>query len=145
MTKLWVVLPTDSRPDETIFSTPHLRASPSSCRFSRSSVTPTTTSAFPATSGIPKSFPVASSILSHEGPRSILKRGCSTSQKFVVSLPPTIRILKSPSERIVDTSSLNPFPGGVFFQGRLKRKGRGDATYSEGPLRLPAASTATTR
>src|SRR5205809_214056 len=71
MTKLWVDLPTVSVPEETIFSMPHLRDSPSRRRRSRSSVTPTITSDFPTVSGVPESCPVALSITSHAGPRSM--------------------------------------------------------------------------
>ena len=71
--KRWVAIPIFSVRVAMTFSTPHLRASASRRRTSRSSAALTTTSILPDRSGVPESSPVSLSILSQDGPRSIAK------------------------------------------------------------------------
>ena len=70
--------------------------------------------------------------------------GLSTSQKLIVSLPSTTRVRRSPSERMAARDSGIPIPPSRPVTGR-ERSGRGESAKSEGPLRFPCSSTATTR
>src|SRR5262249_18727267 len=68
--KRWVALPTVSATTPRTFSCPQLRRVSSSRRTGRWRVTLTTTSAFPAASGTPRSTPLVSSRRSQAGPRT---------------------------------------------------------------------------
>ena len=99
----------------------------------------------PTRSGVPDSSPVASSIASHAGPRSIRIEAVQRPKKFIVSLPPMTRVLRSPRERMAATWYRYSTPLVARVTGLLKMTGLIEAAKSDGPLLLPAASTATTR
>ena len=81
MTNRWLALPTRSVEVERTFSLPQPSTPSSSFRTSRSMVAVTSTSNFPAASGVPESVPVSASSLSQLGPFKAYL-GCSMSQKL---------------------------------------------------------------
>ena len=100
MTNGWLASPTLSVVVEVIFSLPHFRVASSSLRTGRSMIAVTTTSAFPAASGVPESTPVVASTLSHFGPRASVNLGFSISQKPAAPRPLSLR---SPRQRLART------------------------------------------